>query len=57
MSASDQDILETRRILLERSPVVTVSYNRKNADRPGSLSSELIKKLNEKHHFEDELNS
>ena len=57
MSASDQDILETRRILLERSPVVTVSYNRKNADRPGSLSSELIKKLNEKHHLEDELNS
>ena len=54
MSLSDQEIEEVRRILVERSPVITVSYNRKNADKVGSLSTELLKKLNDKHHFDDD---
>ena len=54
MSQSDQEIEEVRRILIERSPVITVSYNRKNADKVGSLSTELLKKLNDKHHFDDD---
>ena len=54
MSLSDQEIEEVRRILVERSPVITVSYNRKNAEKVGSLSTELLKKLNDKHHFDDD---
>ena len=54
MSVSDEDLAEAKRIRIERSPVVTVSYNRKNAYKVGSLSTELIQKLNEKFHFEDD---
>ena len=54
MSLSDKEIEETRRILVERSPVITVSYKRKNADKVGSLSTELLKRLNDKHHFDDD---
>ena len=54
MSVSDQDLAEAKRIRIERSPVVTVSYNRKNAYKVGSLSTELIQKLNDKFHFDDD---
>ena len=43
----------TRKIFGQRSPRITVSHNRQGAAKVGSLSPDLLKKLNDKHHFDD----
>ena len=44
----------SRKIFGQRSPRITVSHNRIAAQKIGSLSPDLLKKLNAKHHFDDE---
>ena len=48
---SDQELYEAKRVQIERSPTVKVAYHRKKAERIGSLSPDLIKMLNDKHHI------
>ena len=52
---SDLDLYQAQIVRMARSPRIKVSYNRKNAANLGSLSPDLIKKLNDKHHFDDDL--
>ena len=44
----------TRKIFAQRSPRIVVSYNRQQNSKIGSLSPDLLKKLNAKHHFEQD---
>ena len=54
---SDLDLYQAQIVRMARSPTIKVSYNRKNAANIGSLSPDLIKKLDDKQYFDDDATS
>ena len=51
MSDTDLELYEAKKVQIQRSPTITVAYNRKHAEQIGTLSPEVIRILNDKHHY------